>query len=97
MTKDEIDFERDTPIAVFESDALPDWKWEVYEVTKRAANVITSPGQAAGEPEEAPTALYFGRVKSPLSFGTWEAGSFSAWQLRLVRAERVDGETDTWP
>jgi hypothetical protein len=38
--------------------------------------------------------LYYGRVKSPNTYGNWEYGSFSQDQLEQAGAYRVDTEID---
>jgi hypothetical protein len=39
--------------------------------------------------------LYFGRVKSPNTYGRWEYGSFSQEQLETAGAYRVDTSIDS--
>ena len=39
--------------------------------------------------------LYFGRVKSPNTYGRWEYGYFSREQLEKAGAYRTDLETDS--
>ena len=90
--RDEIDFEEDDPLAVWEAAFLADWEWEAYEVEERDADVVVDED---GETVE--TTIYFGRVKSPNTYGQWEYGSFSAHELRQAGAFRTDEDTGEWP
>lgn len=38
--------------------------------------------------------LYYGRVRSPYTYGKWEYGHFTEDQLREAKAYRVDKELD---
>jgi hypothetical protein len=68
-------FEDEEPIAVWESLFLPNWKWEAYEVD----DVSEDRGRT-----------YFGQVKSPNTYGNWEAGYFTDRQLTKAGAYRID-------
>lgn len=92
---DEIDYENDDPLAVFDAAFLPDWQWEVYEVQERDVEVVT--GMEDGEPITETTTIYHGRVKSPNTYGKWEYGTFSTSDLKTAGAFRVDKDTGEWP
>lgn len=95
-SRDEIDFEEDDPLAVWSAVKLPDWEWEAYEVEERNASVVVGMDDD-DEPLTEETDIYFGRVKSPNTYGRWEYGSFSAWELRQAGAFRTDEDTGEWP
>lgn len=96
MTDEEIDYDEEEPLATFEAAFLPNWEWEVYEVQERDAEVATGVGDD-GEPETEVTDIYWGRVKSPNTYGDWEYGTFSASDLKEAGAFRTDEDTDEWP
>lgn len=85
MTSEERD-----PIATYEALKLPDWEWEVFEVEQRDAGVVVDT-DASGEPVTETTDIYHGRVKSPMTYGRWEYGSFTTRDLQVAGAYRTDG------
>lgn len=84
----------DEPLATFEALRLPGWEWEVYEVEERGVTVAVG-ADATGETETEETDLFFGRVRSPNTYGRWEWGSFSRADLSRAAAYRTDeGDAD---
>lgn len=94
-TDSEIDFDEDDPLAVWEAAFLPGWTWEAYEVDERADVAVDTDDD--GELVTTEATLYRGRVKSPNTYGRWEYGSFSAYELRQAGAFRTDEDTGDWP
>ena len=92
-----VDVEADDPLATFQAALLPNWSWEVYDVEERGAEVVTDPDPATGEHGTTETAIYFGRTKSPNTFGRWEVGRFSRHELETAGAFRTDADTGRWP
>lgn len=89
-------FEGTDPIATWESTTMPDWEWEAYEVEETDAELVTDTDED-GEPITTEGTIYFGRVRSPQTYGKWEVGSFSSHDLREALAFRTDASPSTWP
>lgn len=69
-----INADEDDPIAVFVTERDPRWEWQAFSIDR-----------------ETPTdTIYYGRVRSPLTRGKWEWGTFTEDDLESVSAEEVD-------
>lgn len=90
------DYDDEEPLAVFEAALLPDWEWEVYEVQERDVEVVIGFDED-GDHETETTTIYFGRVKSPNTYGHWEYGTFTTNDLKTAGAFRTDEGTGEWP
>lgn len=93
---DNNDTENEEPIATFEAAFLPDWEWEVFEVQERDADVVVGVDDD-GEYEVRVTTIYYGRVKSPMTYGGWDYGTFTVHDLKTAGAFRTDRDTGEWP